>query len=105
LPGADACPNFASLSNRFAKLAFDVASARTLKDVRATCIPRDELARISKLEMLDEVEELDLVLEHYAVTWALKRPGSVSVEDLQWVAWKAWGIQSREDATDHDNTM
>ena len=27
------------------------------------------LSRIKRLEMLDEVEELDLVLEHYAITW------------------------------------
>lgn len=25
--------------------------------------------RISKLEMLDEIEELELVLSHYAVSW------------------------------------
>lgn len=43
---------------------------------------------ISSLEMLDEVEELDLVLAHYAVTWGLKLP---SVPQLsipsQWVEW------------------
>ena len=29
------------------------------------------LDRISKLEFLDEIEELDLVLAHYAITWGL----------------------------------
>lgn len=28
-------------------------------------------SRIAGLEMLDEVEELELVLEHYGVTWGL----------------------------------
>lgn len=25
--------------------------------------------RVAKIEMIDEVEELNLVLEHYAITW------------------------------------
>ena len=38
--------------------------------------------------MLDEVEELDLVLAHYAVTWGLKLP-SVQQPSIpsQWVEW------------------
>ncbi|KAI9608398.1 hypothetical protein KEM48_003187 [Puccinia striiformis f. sp. tritici PST-130] len=31
-----------------------------------------ELNRIRKLEFLDEVEELELILLHYAITWATK---------------------------------
>lgn len=38
--------------------------------------------------MLDEVEELDLVLEHYAITWGLRIYGSQSGTD-----WSAWGIK------------
>lgn len=30
--------------------------------------------RISKLEFLDEVEELELVLDHYCVAWGVKVP-------------------------------
>ena len=30
--------------------------------------------RLSKLEMLDEIEELDLLLSHYSVTWAYTQP-------------------------------
>lgn len=47
-----------------------------------------KLSRISELEMLDEVEELDLVLEHYAITWGLKVYGLQSGMD-----WSAWGIK------------
>jgi hypothetical protein len=32
-------------------------------------------ARISKLEPLDEVEELELVLDHYCVAWGSKGDG------------------------------
>lgn len=34
------------------------------------------IGRISQLEMLDEIEELDLVLSHYAITWAAAWPTS-----------------------------
>ena len=38
--------------------------------------------------MLDEVEELDLVLAHYAITWGLKVLGpSVSAP------WSKWGLK------------
>jgi hypothetical protein len=33
--------------------------------------------RISKLEFLDEVEELELVLDHYCVAWGVKLPAGV----------------------------
>jgi hypothetical protein len=31
--------------------------------------------RISRLEILDEIEELRLVLNHYCVAWGTKGPG------------------------------
>ncbi|KAJ7594892.1 S-adenosyl-L-methionine-dependent methyltransferase [Mycena floridula] len=71
LPGAEPYPDVESLPNRFLSLGFSKASALTLRDIRRTVILVEELQRISKLEMLDEVEELDLVLEHYAITWGL----------------------------------
>jgi [phosphatase 2A protein]-leucine-carboxy methyltransferase len=36
--------------------------------------------------MLDEVEELDLVLAHYAVTWGLKLP-SGQTPPSKWIEW------------------
>lgn len=42
--------------------------------------------------MLDEVEELDLVLEHYAVTWGLYVPP-------HWLdahaGWGGWGLMEK----------
>ena len=35
-----------------------------------SCIPRDELTRINRLEMLDEEEEWNLLLQHYCITTA-----------------------------------
>ena len=46
-----------------------------------------ELNSISSLEMLDEVEELDLVLAHYAVTWGLKLPSHQQPNISKWIEW------------------
>ncbi|KAJ3862700.1 hypothetical protein EV359DRAFT_83069 [Lentinula novae-zelandiae] len=57
--------------SRFLNLDYISAHALTLKDIRRKFIDPIELDRISKLEMLDEIEELNLVLEHYAITWGM----------------------------------
>lgn len=43
--------------------------------------------------MLDEVEELDLVLDHYAITWGLSISGSET--DLNSI-WREWGLTRKE---------
>jgi len=48
------------------------------------------LSSISSLEMLDEVEELDLVLAHYAVTWGLKLPTGQQLNSK----WIEWGLKA-----------
>lgn len=49
-------------------------------------IPADCNARIRiiAIEMLDEVEELDLVLDHYAISWAAVLPNESPEEWLNW---------------------
>jgi len=47
---------------------------------------------ISSLEMLDEVEELDLVLAHYAVTWGLKLPAGQQLNSP--TKWIEWGLKT-----------
>ena len=49
------------------------------------------LNSISSLEMLDEVEELDLVLAHYAVTWGLKLPSRQQLNSTS--KWTEWGFE------------
>ena len=48
--------------------------------------------RISHLEMLDEIEELELVLAHYAITWGVKLPSNTSALKAQW---REWGIRRK----------
>lgn len=38
--------------------------------------------------MLDEVEELNLVLEHYAITWGMKASSATTVSP-----WIEWGLR------------
>ena len=42
--------------------------------------------------MLDEVEELDLVLAHYAVTWGLKLPRGQQLNSPS--KWIEWGLKA-----------
>ena len=66
-----------------------MAAAVSLKSIRTDYTPEGELqrwvtvhqipfasfldfSRIAKLELVDEYEELDLVLAHYALAWGLK---------------------------------
>ncbi|KAJ3785969.1 leucine carboxyl methyltransferase [Lentinula aff. detonsa] len=90
LPGADPYATVESLPSRFLNLNYTSARALTLKDIRRNYIAPEEFVRISKLEMLDEVEELDLVLEHYAITWGLTTLGSRSAP------WDDWGFKRKE---------
>ncbi|KAJ7280199.1 S-adenosyl-L-methionine-dependent methyltransferase [Mycena rebaudengoi] len=90
LPGAEPYPDLASLPGRFLNLGFTAARALTLKDIRKSYIAPAELERISRLELVDEVEEIDLVLDHYALTWGLFVPPSASVS-----GWGQWGLMAK----------
>ncbi|KAG9124774.1 carboxy methyl transferase for protein phosphatase 2A, partial [Ceratobasidium sp. 392] len=69
LPGVDTFPTLDSQIARFSSNGLPNAQGRTLKNIRRENIPGSELQRISRLEHLDEIEELELVLTHYAITW------------------------------------
>jgi len=90
LPGAEPYPTVDALPRRFLNTGFTAAHALTLREIRRTYIALEELKRLSALEMLDEVEELELVLEHYAVTWGLLLPAT----DVHTV-WDGWGLREQ----------
>ncbi|KAI0250921.1 leucine carboxyl methyltransferase [Lactifluus subvellereus] len=79
LPGAESYPDLASLSRRFLNRGFTTAQALTLREIRRRYIEPQELQRLSRLELLDEVEELELVLDHYAISWGVKFPESCTI--------------------------
>ncbi|KAG5637726.1 hypothetical protein H0H81_003436 [Sphagnurus paluster] len=85
IPGAEPYRNLEALSQRFLSTGFNTAHSETLREIRRTWIAPDELERLSMLEMLDEIEELELVLEHYAVSWGLAASGADA-------SWGGWGL-------------
>jgi len=62
-------PSLATLQQRFTDAGFSTSSAFTLNAIRADILPKHERERVAHLEPLDEVEELNLVLDHYALSW------------------------------------
>jgi len=65
LPGA-IYPTPSAQASRFKGFT---SGGKDLWEIRETVIDREELRRISRLEHLDEIEELRLVLGHYCVAW------------------------------------
>ena len=53
--------------------------------------------RISYLEMLDEIEELELVLEHYAITWGVKLPANGGALKADWASWDLEAFADHDD--------
>jgi len=84
LPGAEPHHDLASLSRRFLDLGFSTAQAVTLREIRRRHVEPRELQRLSQLEMLDEVEELELMLDHYAISWGVKFPEGWCQGDDAW---------------------
>jgi len=92
LPGVEPYPDIPSLPSRFLRHDFTAAHALTLRDIRRKYISSAELERITNLEMLDEVEELELVLQHYAITWGVRLPGNTPPDQ----GWSSWGIKEKK---------
>lgn len=47
--------------------------------------------RISRLEFLDETEELDLVLAHYAISWGILIPSPADQD-----SWSDWRLREKD---------
>ncbi|KAH8977068.1 S-adenosyl-L-methionine-dependent methyltransferase, partial [Lactarius hatsudake] len=71
LPSTEAYPDITSLSHRFLDLGFTAAQALTLREIRSRYVGPQELQWLLQLKMLDKVEELELVLNHYAISWGI----------------------------------
>ncbi|OCH90602.1 leucine carboxyl methyltransferase [Obba rivulosa] len=89
LPGVEPFTTFASVQSRFAQYGFVTSHALSLREIRRSYISPAERERISQLEMLDEIEELELVLEHYAISWGVQLPQN---KDTLKARWDTWGL-------------
>lgn len=83
LPGVVPYKDQASLPSRFTKTGFSRSQAWTLKNIRKEYIEVEEHERVSTLELVDEIEEIDLVLSHYAITSGILVPKGLE----RWCAW------------------
>jgi len=81
LHGLPASSSLSVQTDRLQKCGFQHAFARTVREIRKADVPASETERISKLEFLDEIEELDLLLSHYSVAWAYSQPVTGEVFD------------------------
>ncbi|KAG9084222.1 carboxy methyl transferase for protein phosphatase 2A [Ceratobasidium sp. UAMH 11750] len=98
LPGADAFPTLNSQMVRFSDNGLPNSKSRTLKDIRRENIPDSELQRISRLEHLDEIEELELVLAHYAITWGHSDDAATTSDEAnpRKSILETWGLPIRD---------
>ncbi|PCH35558.1 leucine carboxyl methyltransferase [Wolfiporia cocos MD-104 SS10] len=94
LPGVDPYPTQESLPERFLSHGFEFAKALTLRDIRRSYIDEAQQERISQLELLDEIEELELVLAHYAMTWGVKLPANAGALKVSWA--QQWDISASQ---------
>ena len=68
LPGARAYTTPAAYTTRFMR-ALRVGGAQSLREAWRN-LDSAERTRLSRLEGLDEVEELEMLLGHYCISWA-----------------------------------
>ncbi|CAG8448421.1 2237_t:CDS:2 [Acaulospora morrowiae] len=72
LRGIHAYPDLESQKERFLSRGWIHAEAVDINKVHDSYIDPKELARISRLEFLDEFEEWHLLAAHYCIAWAYK---------------------------------
>ncbi|KAI9478890.1 MAG: putative leucine carboxyl methyltransferase [Benjaminiella poitrasii] len=70
LKGIYACPDLIQQENRFKDLGWQSAKAVDMNTIHDEYIDKAEILKISKLELLDELEEWRLLSAHYCVAWA-----------------------------------
>jgi O-methyltransferase involved in polyketide biosynthesis len=75
LPGCFAFPSLASQAERFRAAGWQSVSAKDMLDVYENVLDRSKVAAAEKCEALDEVEEWQLIMRHYAFVVAAKNPG------------------------------
>ncbi|CAO3625477.1 unnamed protein product [Mucor fragilis] len=72
LKGLQAFPDLIHQERRFKDLGWENAIAVDMNTIHDKYLNRSEILRMSKLEILDELEEWRLLAAHYCVVWAVK---------------------------------
>ena len=83
IPGIKDFPTLEDQKNRFLHTNWTEARACTMRQYYdALMQTTDERERLFKLEILDEVEEWNMLMDHYALTIAAKGVENDTVEDI-----------------------
>ncbi|KAL7414340.1 leucine carboxyl methyltransferase 1 [Mrakia frigida] len=91
LPSASLYPDLSSQPLRFSRNGYSSGSGvSNINQIRSETISTEEKERTSKLEMLDEIEEMELLFAHYFISWGWRASrgqgsSSESTED-------SWGL-------------
>lgn len=72
IPGITDFPTLAAEANRFLSTGWTTAHSCTMHQFYNRCITAEEKLRIKDLEMVDEVEEWNMIMDHYSLTIAVK---------------------------------
>uniref|UniRef100_A0A914CXA5 Leucine carboxyl methyltransferase 1 n=1 Tax=Acrobeloides nanus TaxID=290746 RepID=A0A914CXA5_9BILA len=76
LPGITACENLETQKQRFLDSGFDYVHVWTMDKIYREFLDKIEVARIEKIEFLDEKELLSQLLDHYCIVNAVKETNS-----------------------------
>jgi tRNA wybutosine-synthesizing protein 4 len=75
IPGITEFPTLAEQENRFLLTNWKAAKSCTMRDYYDRILPAACRERLFKLEMMDEVEEWNMLMEHYSLTIAVLKDG------------------------------
>lgn len=81
LAGVELCQSLDSQRERFLKTGWEQASALDMMTVYGV-LPQDDVARMERLEFLDEKELLQQLLQHYCICWATKDKLNLGLSQL-----------------------
>lgn len=81
LAGVDVCQSLDSQKERFLTAGWESVKALDMMKIYSM-LPREDVARIERLEFLDEKELLHQLLQHYCICWAVKDKLSLGLSQI-----------------------
>ncbi|ROL51714.1 Leucine carboxyl methyltransferase 1 [Anabarilius grahami] len=94
LAGVDLCQSLDSQKERFLSAGWESVNALDMMMVYSM-LPQEDVARIERLEFLDEKELLQQLLQHYCICWAVK--DKLSLEHLKLRTNKMTSVESKSE--------
>ncbi|XP_056627239.1 leucine carboxyl methyltransferase 1 isoform X3 [Triplophysa dalaica] len=81
LAGVDLCQSLDSQKERFLTTGWESVNALDMMTVYSM-LPQEDVARIERLEFLDEKELLQQLLQHYCICWAVKDKLNLGISQI-----------------------